>query len=70
MIRVRVFRYRRWALTEFQDFTREHDAEILGMNRHNLSVILRSGDELHFVPHSSFDNWSRGRKFEIEEWSV
>lgn len=70
MIRVRVYRYRRWALTEFQDFTREHEEEILGLNRHSLSVILRNGDELHFVTHSSFDNWSRGRMFEIEEWNV
>ena len=32
------------------------------------TVMLRNGDEIHFICQSSFDNWQRGRKYQIEEW--
>lgn len=55
-------------MADFEEFTREHDEEIIGINRHSRFVLLRSGDEVHFVCESGFDRWSRGRKYQIEEW--
>ena len=70
MIRVRVFDYYRHAEYYFKEWTREHGEDIIGMNRRNLMVLTRSGDELHFVPMSGFDKWSRGRKYKIEQWGT
>ena len=68
MVKVRVYEYQRQAVYWFKAWTRAHDDEIVGMNRRDLCVLLRSGDELHFVCKSGFDRWSRGRKYMIEQW--
>ena len=68
MIRVRVFKFHRRAEFAFKEWAREHYDEIIGMNRPGLYVLLRCGDELHFVCKSGFDRWSRGRKYKIEQW--
>lgn len=65
MIKVMIFPSHRRAEYAFEEWTREHEDEILGLNRRNLSVIIRSGDELHFVCESGFVRWARGRKYEI-----
>ena len=65
MIKVMIFPSHRRAEYAFKEWTREHEDEILGLNRRNLSTILRSGDELHFVCESGFERWARGRKYEI-----
>lgn len=70
VIKVRVFKYHRQAEFYWKEFTREHDDEIIGLNRKRLSALLRDGTELHFVCWSGFDNWSRGRKYEIVEWQT
>lgn len=68
MIKVRVYKFQRRAIFHFEEFTKEHDEEIIGINRHSRTVMLRNGDEIHFICQSSFDNWQRGRKYQIEEW--
>lgn len=69
MIRVRVFKYLRWAEFEFEDFVKHNESEIMGINRRNRMCILRNGDEIHFVPKVSYPRWEVGRKdFVIEQW--
>ena len=66
MIRVRVYPFRRTAEYYFREWTREHEAEIQGINRAKRAVVLRNGDELHFVTESGFERWSRGKHW-VEE---
>lgn len=69
MIKVRVFKYYRQAKWEFENFKKNND-EVMGTDMLNMSLLLRNGDELHFVPVSSFEKWRMGRKFEIEQWDA
>lgn len=68
MTRVRVYKFKHRAEYWFEKWTREYEDKIQGMNRANTCVILRNGDELHFVCVSEFDNWRRGRKYKLELW--
>ena len=65
MIKVMIFPSHRRAEYAFKEWTREHEDEILGLNSRDLSVINRSGDELHFECESGFERWAKGRKYEI-----
>ena len=66
MIRVRVYRYRRYAEYYFWEWTRNHEDEIQRIDRGSLRVVLKNGDELHFVPQSTFERWSMGKRW-VEE---
>ena len=70
MIYVRVFDYKRHADYGFHRFVVKHADEILTVTKQPLMVWLKNGDEVHFVPKSSFNNWRRGRKYTIEQWGT
>lgn len=66
MIRVRVYCNYRHAEYWFKAWTRSHEDEIQRIDRWSLRVVLKNGDELHFVPQSTFERWSMGRHW-VEE---
>lgn len=66
MIRVRVYPYYRHAEYWFKAWTRSHKDEIKSIDRWSRRVVLKNGDELHFVPRSTFEWWSMGRHW-VEE---
>lgn len=69
MVRVRVYKYKRHAVYWFNAWTRAHEDELLSVNRHSLSVVLKNGDELHFVCKSAFERWAQGKKYSIDGWN-